>query len=378
MAFFNLYSLPILKLNNMHLEYLGNSFFCSKFPSNLYTLDILKNKLHSVSSKTFRCLHNLKVLLIYENKFDKFLSEDVIQKLSLSIYLVEYSVECCRGQVAVCMFLNQYTIPCKIKDIPTTVLSLIQLPIMFLGFILNGVLLVVHLYTGLYQKKPLQVLINIKDVIATVSYTSLSIFPLTYSSSLAIFRIFCRAIGVITTVTLLFDGCIKVVDSLFLHKLLQTKSVQSGQKYNMIFKLFFLISILSLIGFFLFSKFSSIEKHVSLSVKLRETLLHCVLFCFPKYHTVLVPLSLILILLTFWNALNLKFIFSLKTQISHMKDLGAKSVEHRKMIKYVCSLSLTTSCIMSILGLLLLTLFFYQFILHIIFCCDNFVFVFNE
>ena len=327
------------------MHYLGNSFFCSKFKSDLQILAISKNKLHSVSSKTFKYLHNLKVLLIYENRFDKFLSEDVIKTLPLSIYLVEYSAECCREYVTVCMFLNQHTIPCKIKDIPTTALILMQLSIVFLGFILNRVLLVVYLYTDLYQKKPLQVLINTKDVIATVSYTSLSVFALTYFSSSAIFRN-------------ILDVFFQIVDSLFLHKLLETKSVQSRQKYNIIFNFFFLISTLSLIGFFLFSKFSSIEKHVSLSIKLRETMLHCVLFCFPNYYTLLFPLSIIVILLTFWNALNLKFIHSLKTQISHMKDLGAKSVEHRKMIKYVCSLSLTTSCIMTILGLLLLTLFF--------------------
>ena len=326
-AFFNLYSLPLLKLNNIYLEYLGDSFFCSKFQNNLETLDISRNKLRSVSSKTFECLDNLKVLFIYENRFHIFVSEDVIKKLALSIYLVEYSVECCRTPVALCMFFNQYTISCQIKSIPANALISMQLLVAFIGFILNGALLVMYLYTGLYQKKPLQFLLNVKDVIATVSYTSLSIFALNFSSHSAIIRPFCLTIGVITSVTFLFDVCIKVGDSLFLLKLLQKKSIQSRHQYRKVFKCFILILILCLIGTFSLAKVLSIEELVSLSMKSRETLLHCILFCFPKYHTILFPFCLILILLTFWNALNLKFILSLNAQVSNMKDLGCREFE---------------------------------------------------
>ena len=73
-SFFNLYLLPVLKLNTMHLEYLGNYFYCSEFSNNLQILDLSNNKLHILYSKTFMCLSNLKVLLIYGNKFYRFVS----------------------------------------------------------------------------------------------------------------------------------------------------------------------------------------------------------------------------------------------------------------------------------------------------------------
>ena len=98
-SFFNLYSLPLLKLNNLYLEKLGNSFFCSNLKNNLQILDISRNKLTSVSSKTFKYLHNLRVLLIYGNKFGKLLSEYIIRNLPLIIYHVQNSIECCKSSV---------------------------------------------------------------------------------------------------------------------------------------------------------------------------------------------------------------------------------------------------------------------------------------
>ena len=109
---------------------------------------------------------------------------------------------------------------------------------------------------------------------------------------------------------------------------------------------------------FIFYKILSINEQVSLSIKLRETLLHCVLFCFPNYTKILALFGLVLFLLIFQIVLNLKFIHSLRAQIFHMKDLGSKSVKHKKMIRHVSFSSLTTSCIVITLCLLLLTLLF--------------------
>ena len=116
-SFFNLYLLPVLKLNNMHLEYLGNYFYCSEFSNNLQILDLSNNKLHILYSKTFMCLSNLKVLLIYGNKFYRFVSEDVIKNLPLNIYFVEDSVECCKTYGTLCIFINKLPTSCKIRNL---------------------------------------------------------------------------------------------------------------------------------------------------------------------------------------------------------------------------------------------------------------------
>ena len=197
-SFFNLYSLPLLKLNNLHLEHLGDSFFCSNSRNNLQILDISRNKLYSVSLKTFECLHNLKILLIYGNKFDKFLSEDVIKNLPLIIYHVQDSLECCKASVSLFLFINQFAVACNIKDLPTNALISMQLPIMFIGFILNCVILAVLLFSGLYQKTPLQFLIVVKDVIAILSYTSLSIYVLVFHSLSEMANLFCLTVTNIT------------------------------------------------------------------------------------------------------------------------------------------------------------------------------------
>ena len=131
-SFFDLYSLPVLKLHNMDLNYIGNYFFCSNFNSSLQLLDISRNKLSMVTSETFMCLSNLKILLIYGNRFHKVLSEDVIQNLPLTIYHVEHSVECCKVSVAICTFINQFIVSCNTKDFPIKTLISLQLPILFL------------------------------------------------------------------------------------------------------------------------------------------------------------------------------------------------------------------------------------------------------
>ena len=372
-SFFDLYSLPVLKLHNMDLNYIGNYFFCSNFNSNLQLLDISRNKLSMITSETFKCLSNLKILLIYGNRFHKFLSEDVIQNLPLIIYHVEHSVECCKVSVAVCTFINQFTVSCNTKDLPTKTLISMQLPILFLCLVPNIVLLVVLLLTGLYQKKPLQFLLTVKDMIAVSSYTSLSIFTLNFDALSAMLQIFCVAIGVLTSVTFIFDLFVKVVESVFLLKLLGAKFVQRGPTHSVIIRFYSLIFIFMFIGTFIFYKILSIEEQVSLSIKLRETLLHCVLFCFPNYTKILALFSLVLFLLIFQIVLNLKFIHSLRAQIFHMKDLGSKSVKHKKMIRHVSFSSLTTSCIVITLCLLLLTLsftssFFISYCVVIILC----------
>ena len=134
--------------------------------------------------------------------------------------------------------------------------------------------------------------------------------------------------------------------------------VQSGPKYRVIFRAVFFLLVFILTGSFILFKYFFIDKYSSLSAKLKETMLHCVLFCFPKHHSILVPLSLILVLSIIHITLNVKFVYSLKAQIFHMKGLGAKSLKHKKMITYISSVSLTTSCIIITLCLLLFTLLF--------------------
>ena len=358
-ALFNLYSLPILKLDNLHLEHLGNSFFCSKSKNNLQILNISRNKLYRVSSKTFKCLHNLTVLFIYGNKFIKLLSEDVISNLPLIIYHVQDSLECCKTSVAFCIFVKKYPVACNTKDLPTNVLISIHLPLMSIGFVLNAIILVVLLFTGLYEKKPLQFLITLKDVIAILLYTSLNIFALVFHSLSEMVNLFCLVVGIISSLTLIFDLLVKVVESIVLLKLLNAKFIQNGPKCRAIlFRVVLFLCLFTLTGAFIFCKFLSIEENVSKSTKLKETLLHCLLFCFPKHYSVLAPLGLILILLTVCITLNLKFIYSLKAQIFNMKDSGTNSLEHKKMITYISSVSLTTSCIMITLCLLLFSLLF--------------------
>ena len=222
-SFFNLYSLPLLRLNNLYLEKLGNSFFCCISKNNLQILDISKNKLNRVSSKTFKYLYNLKVLLIYGNKFGQLLSEDVIRNLPLIIYHVQDSLECCKVSLILCMFVNEYPIACNIKDLPSNVLFSMQLPLMLIGFLLNVVLSAMILFTGFYQKKPLQFLITVKDVITILSYTSLSVFALIFHSLSEMAKFFCLSIGVLSYITLMFDLLVKVVESIILIKCLDAK-----------------------------------------------------------------------------------------------------------------------------------------------------------
>ena len=357
-SFLNLYSVPLLKLNKLHLKQLGNLFFCSNSRNNLQILDISRNKLYSVSTKTFKCLHSLKVLLIYGNKFARLLSENVIKNLPLIIYHVQDSLECCKLSLGLCMFENELPVACDIKDLPTNALFAMQLPLMFIATFLNSVLFVLLLFTGLYQKKPLQFLITVKDLIAILSYALVSIFALIFHPLSGMVNLFCLSIGLISSLTLIFDLLVKVVESIILLKLLDAKSVQNEPKYSVIFRVVPLLSLFTLTGGFILFKFLFIGKHSSLSTKLKEILLHCVLFCFPKHHSILVHLSLILIILTAHITLNVKFAYSLRTHIFHMKGLGAKSLKYKKIITYISFVSVTTSCILIMLCLLLFTLLF--------------------
>ena len=359
-SFFNLYSLPVLKINDMHLEYLGNYFFCSAFNNNLQTLDISQNKLHIVYSNAFKCLFNLKVLLIYGNKFHKFVNEDIIRNLHLDFYLVEYSIECCKKHCTVCIFIKKLSITCTVMEIHINILNQLQLSILILGFILNGVLMAILLLRNLYQKKPLQFLLTIKDMIAILCHALVCIYTLTFSSQSAHFQMFCLTIGIITSATLTFDLLAKISDSFFLLKLLHAKSVQSGPGYSVIFRFYSLMFIFCFVGTFISIKILSMEEYVSSNTKLRETILHCVLFCFAKYQGILVHMSLILLFLTFWITFNLTFIHLIRAQILHMKNLCLRNSNAKKklMIKHVYFASFSTSFILIILCLFLLALLF--------------------
>ena len=359
----------------MHLEYLGINFYCSEFSNNLQILDISNNKLHILYSKTFICLSKLKMLLIYGNKFHRFVKEDIIKNLPLNIYFVEDSIECCMTYGTLCLFINKLTTPCKIRNIFSTTLILVLLLILFLGFISNGAVLVIILLTNLYKKKPLQFLLSVKDVITMLSCASESIFALMSFYDSSLFKIVCFAVGIITSATLLLDLSAKVVNSIFLLKLLEAKSVKSGPKHNIIFRFHSFLFIFSFIGTFIISRVPSIKERVSLSIKLKETLLHCILFCFPKHPGIIVLLSIILSSVTLWVVINLKFIHLIKAHILDMKVLYLKisHVKREQMIKHVTFELLTTSGIVTLLCLLLLALmfsnsFFISYCIIIILC----------
>ena len=256
------------------------------------------------------------------------------------------------------MFVNEFPIACNTKELSSNAFISIYLLLMVVGLFLNVVILVMLLFTGLYQKKPLQFIINLKDVVAISSYTSLGIFALIFHSLSEMVDLFCLALGIISLVTLIFDLLVKVMESIILLKILNATFVQNGPKYRVIFRVIFLLFLFTLIGALIFSKFLSIEKNVSISIKLKETLFHCVLFCFPKHHSILPPLTLIVILLTICVTINLKFVHSLRTHIFNMKCSVAKSLKHKRMITFVSSISLTTFCFMSSLCLLIFTLLF--------------------